>query len=97
MGSKKRSAQAKQLAEFKAGFDSGGLEDVFAREDERRAAAAEEREAALRYKACERKNRYATRGEAEDAIRSCADYGTTGLHVYRCSYCGGWHLTSKND
>ena len=92
MGSKKRSAWAKQKAEFNAQL--GGMDDVFAREDARREHEQEERESARRYKGCERKNRYASRAEAEAAIQSCADWGTHGLTCYKCEYCGGWHLTS---
>lgn len=93
MTSKKRSAQAKQIAEFRAGL--GGMDDLFSREEHRMQHAEERHEAALRKKACESKNRYASRALAESAIASCADYGTTGLHAYRCPYCNGWHLTSK--
>lgn len=93
MGSKKPSARAKQIAAFKS--ELGGLDDLFAREDARRERAREDHDAALRRKACESKNRYATRAEAEEAIASCADHGTRGLHCYRCDYCGGWHLTHK--
>ena len=93
MGSKKPSARAKQIAAFKS--ELGGLDDLFAREDARLERAEEEHDAALRRKACESKNRYATRAEAEEAIVSCAEHGTTGLHSYKCSYCNGWHLTSK--
>lgn len=96
MGSKKRSAKAKQVAEFRASFGEG-VDDLFAREDARRAAAAQEKEAALRHKACESKNRYVFRSDAEEAIRLCAEHGTTGLHAYRCDYCNGWHLTSKPE
>ena len=113
MGSKKRSAWAKQKAAFAAGLaegERGGyggfgdddvtgafaeFDDVFAREDQRRAEAAEQREAALRDKACESKNRYATRTEAEENLAWCESQGRRGLHIYRCDYCGGWHLTSK--
>lgn len=93
VASKKRASWSKQKAEFNASL--GGMDDIFAREDKRRAAAAEEKEAALRHKACERKNRYMSRYDAEAAIESCAEYGTTGLHCYKCPYCNGWHLTSK--
>ncbi len=93
MTSRKPSARAKQIADFKAGF--GGMDDLFEREDRLRAEREKEREAALRSKACESKNRYRSRAEAEQAIASCADHGTTGLHCYRCEYCNGWHLTSK--
>lgn len=129
MGSKKRSAWAKQKAAFAAGLAEGergggygtgrgsfgeggfadafgedgdsladvldGFDDVFAREDRRRAEAVEQREAALRDKACESKNRYATRAEAEENLAWCESQGRRGLHIYRCDYCGGWHLTSK--
>ncbi|MDO5042871.1 MAG: hypothetical protein Q4D92_05105 [Slackia sp.] len=93
MTSRKRSALAKQTAAFKAGL--GGMDDVFAREEERRNAQAHEHDEALRRKACESKNRYRSRADAEAAIASCAEHGTRGLHSYRCPYCNGWHLTSK--
>ena len=93
MGSKKRAAWSKQKAEFAAQL-GGGMDDLFAREDERRAQGAADREAAHRSKSCETKNRYASRAEAEAAIAACAEWGTTGLSCYRCEYCHGWHLTS---
>ena len=94
MGSKKRAAWSRQKAEFAAQL-GGGMDDLFAREEARNDQAEREREEALREKACESKNRYATRAEGEAAIASCAAHGTRGLHCYRCDYCGGWHLTSK--
>ena len=98
MGSKKRSTWTKQKAEFAAhldGFEQDSpLDSLFAREDERREELAEERDAARRWSACEKKNRYATRADAEDALAACEAHGTRGLHIYRCEYCGGWHLTS---
>lgn len=99
MGSNKRSARARERAAFELqlgeGWLGGALDDAFAREDARKQARAEERDAALRNRSCESKNRYASRSDAEEAIASCAAYGTRGLHAYRCSYCNGWHLTSK--
>lgn len=92
MASHKRSALRKQREAFESGFS--GMDDIFAREEQHQETMQAERAAALRRKACESKNRYATRGEAEDAIASCAAYGHTGLYSYRCSYCKGWHLTS---
>ena len=92
MGSRKRSAQQRRIAEFKASL--GGLDDLYGREQRRNDDADERREAARRARGCERKNRYATRADAEEAIALCAERGTTGLHCYRCSYCHGWHLTS---
>lgn len=102
MGSRKPSARAKKVAAFKASFVDAdgfpaGMSDPFALEDQRQAERRREREEALRSKACESKNRYATRAEAEDAIASCAAYGTRGLHCYPCPYCDGWHLTSKPE
>lgn len=95
MTSRKRSALAKQTAAFKAGL--GGMDDVFAREEERRGALEQEHDAALRRKACESKMRYRSRADAEEAIAACAEHGTRGLHSYRCPYCNGWHLTSKQQ
>lgn len=93
MVSRKRSALKRQSARFEAGLDS--FDDVFARESERTRRTEQHKEAALRQKACSSKKRYSTRAQAQDAIVSCAEHGTTGLHCYRCEYCGGWHLTSK--
>lgn len=77
MGSRKGSAKAKRIAEFKAGL--GGMDDVFAREDARKSKKAAEKDAALRRKACESKNRYSCKSDAEAAIIACAEHGTTGL------------------
>ena len=93
MGSRKPSAKAKRVSEFKAQL--GGLDDFFEREERRRDDLSARKEAALRNKACESKNRYASYSEAQDAIASCAAHGKRGLHAYRCPYCNGWHLTSK--
>lgn len=90
MGSQKRSARKARRSAFER-----GLGDVFAREDARRAQQRKQREEALRYKACERKKRYASEAEAKDAIRSCERHGSRDLHCYRCPYCNGWHLTHK--
>lgn len=95
MGSKKRSSWSKQKAEFNASL--GGMDSLFASEGERQQKKRAEKEAALRKKACESKNRYMSKSEAEAAISACASYGTTGLHSYRCPYCDGWHLTSKPE
>ena len=95
VGSKKRSAWQKQKAEFAASL--GGMDDLFASESARSQRHDEERAAALRHKACERKNRYASRYEAELTAAECAEHGAPPLHVYRCPYCNGWHLTSKGE
>lgn len=105
MGSKKRSAWKKQKEEFAASLgglddlfstDDSAVHDPFARESAARAARDEAHEAALRRKACERKNRYASRYEAELTAAECAEHGAPPLHVYHCPYCNGWHLTSKS-
>ena len=93
MASRKPSANAKRVSEFKAQL--GGLDDLFAQEERRKSEMSAKHEAALRLKACESKNRYPSRYDAQLAIDSCAAHGTTGLHSYRCPYCNGWHLTSK--
>ena len=96
MGSKKRSARTREIAEFKSQLEEGlgGLDDVFAVEDERVRRGEEQHEAQLRYKSCEKKNRYATREDAEEARAWCEARGKRGLAIYRCEWCGGWHLTS---
>ncbi len=47
-----------------------------------------------RSKGCLNKNRYDTRELAESALRDYAHrYGEHGgVRVYRCKWCGGWHL-----
>lgn len=94
MGSQKRSARKARRSAFERSLGDE-LGDVFAREDARRAQQQKQREEALRYKACERKKRYASEAEAKDAIRSCERHGSRDLHCYRCPYCNGWHLTHK--
>ena len=71
--------------------------DLFTSENARSQRHDEERAAALRHKACERKNRYASRYEAELTAAECAEHGAPPLHVYHCPYCNGWHLTSKGE
>ena len=73
VGSKKRSAWQKQKAEFAASL--GGMDDLFASENARSQRHEEERAAARRHKACERKNRYASRYEAELTAAECAEHG----------------------
>lgn len=93
MVSRKRSARAKQVAQFKAGL--GGMDGAFERESRRHAEKSAEKQAVQRRRACESKKRYSCRSDAQAAIDACADYGTTGLHCYRCPYCNGWHLTHR--
>ena len=93
MASKKPSAKAKRINEFKSQL--GGLDDLFEREEQRKEDLSTRKEAALREKACESKNRYHSYDEAQETIAACAAHGTHGLHAYRCPYCNGWHLTHK--
>lgn len=92
MASRKPSARARQVAAFKA--QASSMDDLFGREAARRDADEARREEARYEKACASKNRYATRAEAEATAAACAAHGRGGLAVYRCPYCGGWHLTS---
>ena len=96
MASKKnRSSWAKEKAQFNAQLEgTDPLADLFAREGSRHASAAADHQAAQRYKACESKNRYATRAEAQENLAWCEHQGRHGLQIYECPYCGGWHLTS---
>ena len=92
MGSRKPSANAKRVQQFKSQL--GGLDDLFASEQQRGERLSAEKEAAQREKACESKNRYPSQWEAHEAIAACEAHGTKGLSMYRCPYCDGWHLTS---
>lgn len=93
MGSRKRSARERERTAYRSSL--GGMDGIFAREEKRREQKDAEREASRRQRTCERKKRYASRVDAEDAIAACAEHGRRGLRAYRCPYCGGWHLTSK--
>lgn len=95
MGSKKRSAWAKEKAQFNAELDAfGSLDGLFADEGARQVRAEEGRKAEQRRRGCESKNRYATRGEAEENLAWCESQGKQGLSIYECPHCNGWHLTS---
>lgn len=99
MASHKRSARAKKISQFEAELDdqnsAARLDTLFMDEEKRRQKEIDRRERALRYKACESKNRYDTQWEAEAARLSSSEHGVANLRVYRCRYCNGWHLTSK--
>ena len=92
MGSRKPSANKKRVQQFKS--ELGDFDDLFALERRREERLSEDKQAARRKKACESKNRYASKSEAQLAIASCAEYSTVNLSAYRCPYCNGWHLTS---
>jgi hypothetical protein len=92
MGSRKPSARRRQRDLFVEGLPDMG--DAFARERSYMAGLEERRDEARHERACTSKRRYATAGEARDAIMSCESYGRRGLSSYRCPYCHGFHLTS---
>jgi len=94
MGSRKRSARAREIAAFRDEMGTLDLGDAFDAERVRRTELAQSRDAARQERSCSRKQRYQTRADAEEAIRACAAHGTRGLSCYKCRYCGGWHLTS---
>lgn len=95
MGSKKRSAWSKQKAEFSASLESfGNFDEAFSRERQRHSASHEAKASARKRKACTSKNRYSSWQEAQDNLVWCQENGRTGLSIYRCPYCDGWHLTS---
>jgi hypothetical protein len=50
--------------------------------------------AANELQACRRKRRFATEREADDAAYRARMEGRP-LGIYECSWCGGWHLTSR--
>jgi hypothetical protein len=53
-----------------------------------------EGEDAGEFKACTRKRRYASEAEAKKAAeRGSRRKDAPKIFVYRCEYCGGWHLT----
>ncbi len=45
--------------------------------------------------ACKQKQRFATAQEADDAVYRARMEGTT-LGTYKCQWCNGWHLTSRD-
>ena len=69
MGSKKRSSWSKQKAEFNASL--GGMDNLFASEGKRQQKNRAEKEAALRKKACESKNRYTSKSDASRNYLMC--------------------------
>lgn len=93
MGSRKQSARRREREAFRSQI--GDMGDLFAQESARKAADDEHREQALRAKACESKRRYATRADAKATIATCERHGSPALYLYKCPYCGGWHLTHK--
>ena len=92
MSSRKPSANAKRVQAFKSQL--GSLDDLFDSEKRREEQLSSEKEEARRHRACESKNRYASRDEARSVIAACEAEGRRGLEAYRCPYCDGWHLTS---
>lgn len=46
---------------------------------------------------CAKKRRYATYEQARATIRFCEETEDRPLYIYKCEYCGGWHLTHQVD
>lgn len=100
VGSRKRSARKREIEAFKAEIDDDpgareAIDGAFEQEANRQLNDTLRREQAQRAKACESKARYATRAEAQATIAACERHGSPALYIYRCPYCGGWHLTHK--
>lgn len=48
------------------------------------------------YHACERKQRFESKAEAQKAAsRGSRRKDAPQLYAYRCELCGGWHLTHR--
>lgn len=48
------------------------------------------------FHACDRKRRYATSVEAKRAAQQASKRkDAPQIYVYRCEFCGGWHLTHR--
>lgn len=47
-------------------------------------------------KGCRDKLVYETRKRAKRGARHQRVYGHAKLHVYKCTFCGGFHLTHNN-
>jgi len=48
-------------------------------------------------KACDRKMRYSSKGQAKQAARQSRAQHGSDLTPYRCPVCGLWHLTKRDD
>ena len=55
----------------------------------------EKRFADIRRRECERKRRYPTEEEARATADHQARASGRELKVYECSWCRGWHLSSR--
>ena len=49
----------------------------------------------IRRQECARKKRYATQGEARATADHQARTSGRELRVYECTWCRGWHLSSR--
>lgn len=103
MKSKKRSSWAKEAAAFKSSLNDGwdsdfdAVDDLFAQEAQREKDLKQAHKDSLRTKACNSKNRYGTKAEAEEVRAHRESQGVRNLQVYKCEYCDGWHLTSHGQ
>lgn len=92
MASGKRQARRRRQEAYLSSLPD--LTDAFEAARSELKATDARRDQVRQSRACTSKKRYATAGEARDAIASCAAYGRRGLSSYRCPYCHGYHLTS---
>lgn len=46
---------------------------------------------------CAKKRRYVTYDQARDTARFCEESEGRPLYIYKCEFCGGWHLTHQAD
>ena len=46
---------------------------------------------------CAKKRRYVTYDQARATARFCEESEGRPLYIYKCEFCGGWHLTHQAD
>ena len=46
---------------------------------------------------CTRKRWYASKAQARAGKQRAERVGKQHYRIYRCTWCGGWHLTTKKD
>ena len=46
---------------------------------------------------CAKKRRYVTYDQARATARFCEESEGRPLYIYKCEFCGGWHLTHQTD
>lgn len=51
----------------------------------------------VRRRTCDRKVRYETQEEASAARTRLFRSGSGGMNVYKCKFCGGYHIGHRNE